>query len=134
MKEEAIRNKAFLLFTGIKEWKPRNMRWKGRAILVGYEVCLEEVKYYVFIGKNGLGKQKGHKPTIVPIYCEVALAGGGSIVETMDNVLYSIILRLLPEFKRVQSYYRYASFNENELESAGQKLLDVLAMIIPPFK
>jgi hypothetical protein len=55
---------------------------------------------------------------------------GGKIEEKMGDA-GRVVFRLLPEFKRRNSYYRFAPFAENELESAGQKLLDTLALILP---
>ena len=116
-------------FPAISVWAPRGGRWKGRCILTGFNLKINEVDCHVFIGRNGLGSQRNHKPSTVPLYCEIALANGGRIAEVLGDA-YGIVVRLLPEFKRRNSYYRYASFAEDELESAGQKLIDVLLMLV----
>ena len=121
-----IESKIKRTFPNVSQWTPRGCHWKGRTILLGYKAIINGIDCYVFLGRNGLGRQLNHQSTIVPIYCEVAVVGGGSIEETLKN---SFVFRLLPEYKRKNSYYRYSSFAENELESAGQKMIDVLFLL-----
>ena len=116
-------------FPTISAWTPRGGRWKGRCILTGFNLKINGVDCHVFIGKNGLGPQRNHQPSNVPLYCEVALADGGRIAEALGDS-FEIVARLLPEYKLKTSYYRYASFAKDELESAGQKLIDVLLMLV----
>lgn len=124
-----INEKVKQSFPAIFKWTPRKGHWKGRTILTGFKVLINDVDCYVFIGKNGLGRMIKRHQTYVPLYCEVALADGGSIEPSLGSH-YTIISKLLPEYKRKKSYYRYASFTEQELESVGQKLIDVLSVIL----
>ena len=117
-------------FPGIVAWNPPRERWKDRTILLGFRVKANDDDYYVFLGKNGLGRQINRQREIVPLYCEIALANGGDIEEKMGD-LGKVVFRLLPEYKRKKSYYRFASFAEGETEAAGQKLLDTLTLLLP---
>jgi len=130
MSIEQVKEKVSKQFPGIMFWTPRRRRWKDRKILLGFRVEVNNEAYYVFLGENGLGKQVKRQRTIIPLYCEIALVNGGKIEEKMGDA-GRVVFRLLPEFKRRNSYYRFAPFAENELESAGQKLLDTLALILP---
>ena len=118
------------LFPDITAWTPRNGRWKGRTVLSGFRIKANGEEYFVFLGKDGLGRQVNRQRTIVPLYCEIALANGGDIEEKMGD-LGEIVFRLLPEYKRKKSCYRFASFAADELEAAVQKLLDTLALLLP---
>ena len=111
-------------------WEPRNGRWKDRSVLLGYRVIVNGSDFYLFWGKDGLGKLRGKKRTIIPLYCELAAVQGGEI-ETILGAMAEVINRLLPEYKRKKSYYRYSAFGKNELEAAGQKLIDTLSMVLP---
>ena len=130
MDVQAVKTKVNRLFSDITSWTPPRGRWKDRTILLGFHVKANKVDYYVFLGENGLGKQVNRQQTIVPLYCEIALVNGGDIEEKMGD-LGEIVFRLLPEYKRKKSYYRFASFAADELEAAGQKLLDTLALLLP---
>lgn len=125
---QTINTKIKGLFPEIQDWTPRHNQWRGRTILTGYKVQMNGVDCYVFIGRNGLGKQINRQPSIIPLYCEIAVVHGGNIEEQLGEGLNSIV-RLLPEFKKRNSYYRFSSFEESEIESAGQKLIDVLLLI-----
>lgn len=126
---QTINGKVKKHFPTISEWTPRQGMWKGRSILTGFKVMVDDVDCYVFIGKNGLGHMIKRHQTYVPLYCEIAIAKGGNI-ETGLGSTFTIISKLLPKYKRKKSYYHYASFDEQELESAGQKLIDVLSVIL----
>lgn len=126
---QTINDKIIKTFPAISQWIPRQGKWKGRTILTGFKVQIAETDYYVFIGKNGLGHMVKRHQAYVPLYCEIALVKGG-IIETSLDMTFTVISKLLPEHKRKKSYYRYASFNVQELESAGQKLIDVLSVIL----
>lgn len=125
---KTINEKTIRQFPNITVWAPENHSWKGRSILTGYKVVIDGVDCYVFLGKNGLGRMKNHIQSIVPLYCEIAIVKGGNVEEQLSDQ-FKVISRLLPEYKKRKSYYRYASFAENELESAGQKLIDVLMLL-----
>jgi len=125
---QTIGSKNRELFPEIQVWSTRHNQWKGRTILIGYKVKINDVECYAFIGKNGLGKQIKRQPSYIPLYCEIAVVKGGNIEEQLGEQANSIV-RLLPEYKKRKSYYRFSSFKENEIESAGQKLIDVLLLI-----
>ena len=126
---QTINSKITRQFPNITVWTPKSHHWKGRSILTGYKVVIDGVNCYVFLGRNGLGRMKNHIQSIVPLYCEIAIVKGGNIEEQLSDQ-YKIISRLLPEYKKRKSYYRYASFAEDELESAGQKLIDILLLFV----
>lgn len=126
---KTINEKTIRQFPNITVWAPKNHSWKGRSILTGYKVVIDGVDCYVFLGKNGVGRMKNHIQSIVPLYCEIAIVKGGNVEEQLSDQ-FKVISRLLPEYKKRKSYYRYASFTEQELESVGQKLIDVLSVIL----
>lgn len=130
MSEQEIFNLINFRFPGITVWKPRNKYWKGRHILIGYKLSINNVDCYVFIGKDGLGRQHNHQQETIPYYSEIALVSGGVIYEKLGKT-FDVIDRLLPNFKRKKSYYRYVSFCSDQFESAGQSLIDVISVLWP---
>ena len=112
----------------IRYWDNGGRIWKGKRVVFGFEVVIDEKPYYLFIGERG----RGNKDAQVPLYCELAMPEGasGRIMAALGDK-YADLHAVLPRSLKSENCtsYIFQQFKEGEYARALQCMKAVFRII-----